>query len=319
MPASCARASCDRPIARRRFRIALPNATSSGAKAWRGDERGTPACCWLDANSTTDDHPQMQTQSTQRQPLPLCEGYYGVMLDRLDLRDQSDRVRTAYSVQWAVGLLADGELELLGAWVSPRDDARPEQVFAELRDRGVEAVRFVVCPDADVSRADAMAAYPRGTVLPSFEALRRESLLQVAPSHRRTVGNALRLLVAAEHLGSAVVALNSFATSGLGCRYPALVDRWHRELRDVQPFFALGSRQRRMLSLGDELVRDIHGRLQRSLSRPGALPSSANVSSLVEASLARIGHRLPKHKTTLGSDVVGYSVRPVAGALAASP
>jgi hypothetical protein len=318
--ASCARASCDRPMARRRFRIALPNATSSGAKAWRGDERGTPPCCWLDANSTTDDHPQMKMQSTRRQPLPLCAGYFGVMLDRLDLHQHGDDGQTMCRVHWAIGLLADGELERLGAWLSPCDDAGSEQrAFAELRDRGVETIRFVIGHDRAVTRVDASAAYPRSRMLASFEALLRECLLQVAPSHRRAVGSVLRSAITADSLDSAHDALDSFASSAVGHRYSALADRWHSALLDAEPFFALSARQRRMLSLGDALARDIHGRLRRSLSRRGALPSSASVSALVDVALARIGHRLPKHKTTLGSDVVGHSGRPVTGALAASP
>jgi putative transposase len=250
--------------------------------------------------------------------LPLCARYLGVMLARLDVGGRDDDVSAAHCVQWAVGLLADGELEMLGAWLSPADHARPGQMFADLKDRGVEAVRFVVSPDPAMTRVDVVAAYPRVAVLPSFEALLRACMLQVAPSHRRAVGGALRLLSTADSLELATGALETFAASLLGRRYPALVDRWHRALVELEPVFALGSRQRRMLLLGDELVRGIHERLRRSLSGSGTLPSSARVSSLVEASLARIGHRLPKHKATLGSDVVGYSVRPVAGSLAAS-
>lgn len=226
-----------------------------------------------------------------RQSLPLCADYFGVMLDRLDVRIQGDDVPPVHSVQWAVGLLADGELEMLGAWSSPCDDAGHEQqLFANLADRGVEEIRFVISPDPSMTRADALPAYPRVKVLPSFEALLRECLLQVAPSHRRAVGSALRPLVAAESLD----ALDTFAASGLGRRYSALVDRWHRALADAEPFFALSPRHRRTLLLGDELVRTTHERLRRAFSRPGILPSSAKVSSMVEVALSRIGHRLPR-------------------------
>jgi putative transposase len=277
----------------------------------------TAAIEWV-ANSAASDHPQEAACFSTT--LPLCASYVSVILNRLDVRVEGASGLAVHCAQWAVGLLPDGELEMLGAWLSPSDHARHwQQPFADLKVRGVESVRFVVSPDPAMARGDAVAAYPRVAVLPSFEALLRACMLQIAPSHRRAVGNALRLLSAAESLDLATAALDTFAASLLGRSFPALVDRWRRALVELEPVFALGSRQRRMLLLADQLVRDIHGRLRRSLSRSGTLPSSARVSSLVEASLVRIGHRLPTHKATLGSDVVGYSVRPVAGPLAASP
>jgi hypothetical protein len=277
----------------------------------------TAAIEWV-ANSAASDHPQEAACFSPT--LPLCASYFSVILNRLDVRVQGANGLAVHCAPLAVGLLPDGELEMLGAWLSSCDDARPwQQPLADLKARGVEAVRFVISPDPAVTRVDAVPAYPRVAVLPSFEALLRVCMLQVAPPHRRAVGSALRQLSTADSLELATGALDTFAASLLGRRYPALVDRWQRALVELEPVFALGSRQRRMLLLADQLVWDIHERLRRSLSRPGILPNSVRVSSLVEASLARIGHRLPTHKATLGSDVVGYSVRPVAGPLAASP
>jgi putative transposase len=250
--------------------------------------------------------------------LPLCARYLGVVLARLEVGGPGDDVSAARCVQWAVGLLAGGELEMLGAWLSLSDDARPgQQLFADLKDRGVEAIRFVISPDPTKARVDAVVAYPRVKVLPSFEALLRESLLQVGPTHRRAVGRALRLAVTAESLDSAAGALSAFAADSLGDRYSMLVDRWHRALADSEPFFALSPRQRRMLLLGDELVRQSHVRLRRSLSRPGILPSSERVTSLVEATLSGIGHSLPRWSAARGLAAARYSGRPVAARLAA--
>lgn len=275
--------------------------------------------CSTEARSL-DSHDSVHDSQRSAVVLPLCARYLGVMLARRDVGVRGDDVSAAHSVHWAVGLLADGELEVVGAWLSPCDDARPvQQLFADLKDRGVEAIRFVLSPDPTMTRVDALAAYPRVKVLPSFEALLRESLLQVAPSHRRAVGSVLRSLVTAEALDSAMDALDSFAAGTLGCRHSALVERWHRALVESEPFFALSPRHRRLLLLGDELVRETQARLQRALSRPGSLPSSQRVTSLVETALSRVGHRLPRHSAAHGCDVVGSSVRLVAGPLAACP
>jgi putative transposase len=235
----------------------------------------------------------MNALLARTEPLPLCAAYFCVMIDRLETSIQCDEGPAMHSVHWAVGLLADGELETLGARVSPCEDmSAGRRLFADLKERGVEAIRFVVSPDALVSRVDTLLAFPRATVLPSFETLLRECLREVAPSHRGVVRGALRSVVDAESLHSAQGALSSFAAGPLGHRYPALVERWHRVLVDSSPFFALSPRHRRALLLADGLVPEIHERVRRALSRPGMLPSSSSVSARVEVALARIGHRL---------------------------
>jgi transposase-like protein len=253
----------------------------------------------------------MNAHSVKRHPLPLCAGYVGVMLDKFEVQPLVEGARAAPCFRWAIGLLADGQLEMLGAW-SPCEEAGTEQqLFSDLKSRGVEAIRFVVSADP-VDRADAGAAYPRVKVLPSFEALLRDSLRQVGPTHRRAVGRALRLIVSAESLDSASVALSAFAAGSLGHRYPTLVERWHRALQEAKPLFALTARQRRLLLLADQLVRSIHERLR--CSRP-ILPNSASVSARVESALARIGHTLATQSAVRG--FAGDLSHPVAGPLAA--
>jgi transposase-like protein len=260
----------------------------------------------------------MNTLLTRTEPLPLCAAYFGVMIDRLEASIQCDEGPAMHSVCWAVGLLADGELETLGAWVSPCDDeSSVRRLFADLKDRGVEAVRFVVGPDALVSRVHALAAFPRARVLPSFESLLRQCLREVAPTHKGVVRGALRSVVDAESLHSVQDALSSFAAGPLGRRYAALVERWHRVMVDSSPFFALSPRHRRALSLVDGLVPEIHERVRRAHSRPGMLPSSSSVSALVEVALARIGHRLPSQTVPRRIGVVRYGGRPAAASLAA--
>jgi putative transposase len=235
----------------------------------------------------------MNAMLTPTGPLPLCTDYFGVIVDRLDTSISCDEGPAMHSVHWAVGLLADGELETLGAWVSPSGDGSSvRRLFADLQDRGVEAIRFVVTTDPEVSRAAALAAFPRARVLPSFESLLRQCLQEVAPTHRAGVRGALRSVVDAASLRSAQDALCAFAAGPLGGRYPALVERWGRALGDSAPVLALGPRHRRALLLGDGLVAEIHERVRRALSRPGILPSSGSVSVRVESALTRIGHRL---------------------------
>jgi transposase-like protein len=191
-----------------------------------------------------------------------------------------------------VGLLADGELEMLTAWSTLGDDEQHgRRVFAEFKERGVEAIRFVICPDA--MRADALAAYPNAKFLPSFEDLLGQSLVEVAPAHRAAMRSMLLALFAAPSPQSAAHTLDTIASSTMGVRYRELVERWHRALVEAAPLYGLSRLHRRRLLIADGLVRNTRLRLRRTLLRRGALVRWASVSSVVEVALSRVGQRLP--------------------------
>jgi transposase-like protein len=268
-----------------------------------------------DAKTVTDDHRQVVRGLSLS--LPLCESYFGVVLDRLEVRVLGLEGTLVQSVQWALGLLPDGELEVLGAWQAVCDDTRRgKKLFADLKDRGVETVRFVIGSDTTMTRVDALAAFPRVKLLPSFEGLLRESLAQVAPSHRRALGDALRLLLAAGSLLSANGALDAVAATWEH-RYPTLIGRWHRALEDLEPLYASSARQRHLLLLADELARDVHVRLRRALPREEVFHSSADVLLQVERSLSRVGHTLVRRRGVLRFGAAGHLSRRVDGRLAA--
>jgi transposase-like protein len=256
----------------------------------------------------------MQAWPAQLHALPLCASYFCVMLDRLDLRPQGNESPAVNCLHWAVGLLADGELEMLTAWLSPCDDEPPgRQLFAELKHRGVEEIRF--CSGPESMRADALAAYPCAKVVPSFGALVGQSLTAVAPSHRRAVRSVLHALFVAPSSQSAHGALDAFAGSALGCRYRELVELWERALVEMTPLYCLGLRHRRRLLIADGHVRNTRLRLRRTLLRQRTSGRCASVSSVVEVALSRVGQRPPR----LEQDAVRQVGRTVMGSASARP
>jgi hypothetical protein len=72
----------------------------------------------------------------------------------------------SHPVLWALGILADGQYEVLGAWGKPPGDWNGEEVVADLTHRGAEEIRFV--SDAESSEFHAIfdVAYPGATALP---------------------------------------------------------------------------------------------------------------------------------------------------------
>jgi transposase-like protein len=255
----------------------------------------------------------MKIDHTLRPALPLCANYLGVIVDAVVARVQGGDGPASTAVRWGLAVLPDGECEAIEFEPSSGPDPTAS-LFAQLRARGVQALRVVMGPGDLISRSAALSVYPRLAVLQSFEALRREGLRTVAPVHRQAVGQFLDGWMTALTLDLALDAVDVFSVSRLGRTYPGVVARWRVALLDSAPLFALGARQRRMLCRGDRLVRDTHDRLQRTCS---PIPSSAPEWSRFCLVLSRIGPTLLPEGATLSPRGVAYGRRPGPGRHAA--
>lgn len=98
-----------------------------------------------------------------------------------------DAVAQPRSVVWGLGILADGQRELLGAWPEPvPGEMYWPPVLEDLARRGVESVRYVLSEDPEALLSPLNCEYPSALVLPAnlqlgvFEALptsRRRAIL----------------------------------------------------------------------------------------------------------------------------------------------
>ena len=112
--------------------------------------------------------PRLEAQS-----LPLCRRYVWVRFDAVEMYVWEARRQQVLQVHWALGGLADGQCELLGAW---QQDSLPSMnwqvVFDELEARGVERIRFVFLSKQSMPPA----AYPGGATLASMASLPKSGL-----------------------------------------------------------------------------------------------------------------------------------------------
>jgi hypothetical protein len=75
---------------------------------------------------------------------PLCRRYVLATFDVAAVRLREAKYLRDRSVPWAIGWLADGQCEPLGAWIEPETgpDGAP-CMLADLRRRGVERIAYV--------------------------------------------------------------------------------------------------------------------------------------------------------------------------------
>lgn len=108
---------------------------------------------------------------------PLCCRYLLVRFEALYLWVRTEESVSVVPVRWALGALADGQCDVLGAWVEPFSGVLNwHEVFDDLAARGVERIRFIVTAEPDA----VSAAYPHATVLNSVAPLLRPGSMLTA-------------------------------------------------------------------------------------------------------------------------------------------
>ena len=114
--------------------------------------------------------------------LPLCARYLVVCGRTASWRPSTCGSGDGSQVLWAVGALASGETEILGAWLA-QDVNRPTwaPVEDDLRRRGVERIRVLVTEDSAVQAAN----FPGSPTLVSQLACMPESMSSLGLAARQ--------------------------------------------------------------------------------------------------------------------------------------
>lgn len=226
------------------------------------------------------------------QARPLCCRYLVVLIEVLPSTVREVGVVRDQTVRWALGVLADGQHEVLGIWLHPASGTTGwHELFEDLKVRGVEKIRFVASDEPMNAFAAMRAAYPDATVLPSTEQLLRQSLAQVAPRYRSSGAEALGGVCAATTARAARAALTALAASQWGESNPTVVGRWRIAVAQLEPFYALVPRLRRLVLAGDQAAEQVGRTLQRAVARQGCFPAKNAAVGFVSAVLDRMSGR----------------------------
>lgn len=179
---------------------------------------------------------------------PLEEFYPIIYMDaiRVKIRDGGKVVNKA--AHMAVGVDLEGIKNVLGIWVQPTEGASFwAGVCADLANRGVREV-LIVATDGLKGFPEAIeATWPGAIVQTCVVHLIRASMRFVPYKDRKAVSAALKPIYQAVDEDGALAALDAFANSPLGKRYPAAVKTWEDAWERFIPFLQFPPQVRKII------------------------------------------------------------------------
>ncbi|MFE0063240.1 IS256 family transposase, partial [Streptomyces sp. NPDC059003] len=192
-----------------------------------------------------------------------------IYIDALWVKIRSGSV-TSKPVYLAVGVDMDGRKDVLGLWVGADGEGATTwmAMLSELRNRGIEDVCIVVCDGLKGLPDTVTATSPKATVQTCVIHLTRASLrLSSVRDHPKLVP-ALK----AVYTAPTEQALDVFAASELGERYPAIVRTWRSAWPEFTPYLAFPPAIRTVV-YSTNMAESINVRLRKATRNRGHFPS----------------------------------------------
>lgn len=222
---------------------------------------------------------------------PLCAQYLVVIFESQLVAIRTDAVRQ-HEVRWAIGVVADGQSEVLGAWC----DSVPgicnwAAVFADLMRRGVKRIVFVLGDDSSFLSGAARMSYPATKVFPSVWTIMRRSAAEVALSNRRSARQVLSGFRTARSAPAARAMLTSTTAGPLGARYPSAIALWSRALPQLEPRYALTPSRQRCIRQVEDVAEKLLDGLCRATERRCCFAGQSEAARFVAEFLERADGR----------------------------
>ena len=228
---------------------------------------------------------------TEWQQRPLLPLYPVIFFDALRVRIRDEGTVRAKAVYLALGITPDGTKDVLGLWIEQTEGAKFWlRVMTELQARGVEDVLVAVVDGLKGFPEAITTVFPQATVQTCIVHLLRYSLDFVTWQHRRAVAAALKAIYRAPTAEAARAALDAFAASEWGRKYPPIVPAWRRHWEQVIPLFAHPPAIRRLLYTTNA-IESLHMQLRKALKIRGHFPNDDAATKLIYLVLRNIIRR----------------------------
>jgi len=248
------------------------------------------------------------------QTRPLDPLYPVIYLDAIVVKIRDGGHVGNKAAHIAVGVDMDGIKHVLGIWVQTTEGAKFwSSVCAELANRGVRDV-LIVCCDGLSGFAEAVGAtWVNATVQTCVVHLIRAAMRFVNYKDRKPVAAALKPVYTAVNEDDALAALEAFAASQLGKRYPSAVktfmDAWGRFI----PFLEFPPELRRVIYTTNA-IESLNFQLRKVTKNRGHFPNDQAAVKLLWLAICNIEDKrarerqaergLPSEKRKAGSRLV---------------
>jgi putative transposase len=228
---------------------------------------------------------------TEWQQRPLLPLYPVIFFDALRVKIRDEGTVRTKAVYLALGLAPEGTKEVLGLWIEQTEGAKFWlRVMTELKARGVEDVLLAVVDGLKGFPEAITAVFPQATVQTCIVHLLRYSLDFVTWQDRKRVAAALKAIYRAPTAEAAQAALEAFAASDWGRKYPPIAPAWRRHWTQVIPLFAHPPAIRRLLYTTNA-IESLHMQLRKALKIRGHFPSDEAATKLIYLVLRNITRR----------------------------
>ena len=206
------------------------------------------------------------------QSRPLASVYPILDFDALFVQSRQEGPVQTKAVSLALGVILEGEKELLGLWLSESEGAKFWlSVFTARKNRGVQDC-FIACVDGRKGLPEAIeAVFPKPQVQLCIVPKVRHSLRYVPWKERRAVAADLRAIYGAATLVEAEQALERFADRW-DSKYPAISPSWLADWDRLTVLFDYPPAIRRVISTTNALE-SLNYSLRQVLKGRSAFPN----------------------------------------------
>ena len=242
-----------------------------------------------DLISTVTDAVVTEVTTWQQRPLEIM--YPVVFFDALRVKIRDEATVRSKAVYLALAVLPNGTRDILGIWIEQTEGAKFwMKVFTDLKVRGCQDILIAVT-DGLKGMPEALAAiYPATTLQTCIVHLLRHSLDFASARDRKLLALALRPIYTAANADAAAAALDAFAASPWGTRFPTVVASWRRAWVHVIPFFAFPPDVRRVIYTTNALE-SVHARIRKIIKTRGQFPTDEAATKLIWLALRNITAR----------------------------
>lgn len=222
------------------------------------------------------------------QTRPLEPMYPVVFFDAMRVKIREDATVRNKAVYLALGVLPNGQRDILGIWVEQNEGAKFWlKVFNELKTRGVEDVLIAVTDGLKGMREALEVAYPQTTLQTCIVHLLRHSLSWASWKERRGLAAALKPIYTAANAQTAEQELRAFADGPWGQKYPTVVGAWQRAWEQVIPFFSFPPAVRKIIYTTNA-IESVHARIRKIIKTRGHFPNDEAATKLIWLALQNI-------------------------------